>query len=96
MEEEEQPIRILQKTLLPCPEEQTMAFGGCMMASCYHIGPPERIRDTYSKILRWAQRHGYAVGRESFERYVADYWTTTNSAQFVTEVMLKATRKPAA
>lgn len=93
MEEEGQPIRILQKTLLPCPEERTTTLGGCMMAACYHIGPPDTIRETYAKILRWAQRHGYAVSQDAYERYVADYWTTKNSAQFVTEVMLKATRK---
>jgi effector-binding domain-containing protein len=96
MEEEGQPVRILQKTLLPCPEEQTMTVGGCMMVACYHLGPLETIRDTYAKIMRWVQRHGYAVGQESYERYVTDYWTTKNSAQFVTEVMLKATRKSVA
>lgn len=93
MEEESQQVRILQKTLLPCTEEQTATLGGCMMVTCYHIGPLENIQDTYAKITRWAQRHGYALSEESYERYVADYWTTKNSAQFVTEVMLKATRR---
>lgn len=93
VEGETQKIRILQKTLLPCPAEQTATIGGCMMVTCYHIGPLETIGDTYAKVTRWAQRHGYILGEESCERYVADYWTTKNSAQFVTEVMIQATRR---
>jgi DNA-binding transcriptional MerR regulator len=93
MEEDSQPIRILQKTLLPRAAEQTTSFGGCMMVTCYHIGPLETIQETYRKIMRWVQRHGYAVSGDAYERYVADYWTTRNAAQFVTEVMMKATRR---
>lgn len=88
-----QPVRILQKTLLSCPAEQTTTLGGCMMVTCYHIGPLENIQETYAKITRWAQRHGYVLSGDAYERYVADFWTTRNSAQFVTEVMVQATRR---
>lgn len=88
-----QKITILQKTLRPCPEGSTVPFGGCMMASCYHIGPHENLHETYHKMLTWCRKHGYRNDDEVTERYVTDYWTTSNSSQFVTEVMFKVTRK---
>ena len=93
MQGESQPIRILQKTLLPCMEEMTMNLGGCMMATCYHIGSHEDIHATYEMICNWVSRHGYVLDEESYERYVADYWTTKNTAQFVTEVMVRVFRR---
>ncbi len=92
MHDKEQRIRIMQRTLHPCPESRVMPFGGCMMAACYHIGPHETLRATYEKILGWIRRHGYASGPDSYERYVTDYWTTRNTAQFVTEVMVRVWR----
>jgi DNA-binding transcriptional MerR regulator len=93
MKDKEQPVRILQKTLMPCHDEYTTDMGGHMMAACYHIGPHEDIAETYKKIRRWARQHGYTLGDESYERYVTDYWTTRNSAKFVTEIMIKASRQ---
>ena len=51
-----QPMRILQNTILPCREEKQTPFGGCLMASCYHIGPHEHLVDVYKKIDAWARR----------------------------------------
>lgn len=93
LENKQQKIRILQKKLLPCPDEAKMEFGGHMMICCYHIGPHETIGVTYEKIRRWAADHGYTLGKHCYERYVTDYWTTRNSSKFVTEVMMKGTRK---
>jgi effector-binding domain-containing protein len=95
MENKKQRIRILQKTLIPCHKDKEMKFGGQMMAACYHIGPHETINETYQKICRWAKNHNYFLGEESFERYVTDYWTTRNSSQFVTEVMIGVSRQAA-
>ncbi len=96
MQDASQPMRILQKTLKPCPGAPRTPFGGCMMASCYHIGPHESIGETYRTMCRWAEKHGYILAEESFERYVTDYWTTRNQAQFVTEILIRASRrKPA-
>ncbi len=92
LQDRPQKIRVLQKTLMPCPEGTKVTFGGCMMATCYHIGPHEELPETYKKICRWARAQGYALGADSYERYVTDYWTTRNSAQFVTEVMLRVSR----
>lgn len=93
MENKEQKVKILQKTLRRCREGETVEFKEQMMASCYHIGPHEKINETYEKICNWATTHGYSLGEESVERYVTDYWTTSNSALFVTEVKIPASRK---
>jgi effector-binding domain-containing protein len=45
---------------------------------------------------RWARVKGYELAEAVFERYVTDYWTTSNSAKFVTEVLIKVSRKRAA
>jgi DNA-binding transcriptional MerR regulator len=92
MQNESQKVRIMQKTLKDCKENEKMTFGGQMMMSCYHIGAHETISETYEKICRWAKKHRYNLGEESYERYVTDYWTTRNSDQFVTEVMMNVLR----
>ncbi len=93
MNDAPQAIKVLQKNLIAPPKDATVKFGGHMMVTCYHIGPHETIKETYEKIGKWANNHGYILGEESFERYVTDYWTTRNNALFVTEVMLAASRK---
>lgn len=85
-------VRIMQKTILDCRESEIMKFGGYMVACCYHIGAHETINSTYKMICDWAVAHGYKCAEESYERYVTDYWTTRNSEQFVTEIMIKVTR----
>lgn len=93
LEGREQKIRILQRPLLPTGNAPTMQLGGCMMATCYHVGPHETLGDAYAKIAKWAKANNYELGEQSFERYVADYWLTSNTAQFVTEIMLEVSRK---
>ena len=87
-----QRVQIMQKPLKPCADEEKARFGGRMMATCYHIGPHESLGATYEKLLSWIERHGYTPADDAYERYVADYWTTRNSAQFVTEVMVGVSR----
>lgn len=86
-------VRIVQKAILECRENETIKFGGCMMATCYHIGPHESLNETYQKIRNWGDAHGYTFAQESFERYVTDYWTTRKGEQFVTEIMIQVSRK---
>ena len=93
LDDKNQNIRILQKTIVPCSEENSYTFGGEMMLSCYHIGAHEDIHKTYLKMERWAANNGYILTKESFERYVTDYWTTRNTAKFVTEILIKASRQ---
>ena len=93
LENKSRKIRIMQQVLRPCEDEYMAEFGGCMMATCYHIGPHETIHEVYTKIASWGRKHNYVLGPESYERCVTDYWTTSNSAQFVTEVMVRVSRE---
>ena len=95
MRNQPQPVRLMQRTILPCPKECSVTFGGMMMAACYHIGSLETIGDVYHRIRHWAERHNYLLGRESYERYVTDYWTTDNCEQHVTEVLVAVQRRAA-
>ena len=58
----------------------------------FHIGSHETIDETYEKIFMWADKHNYKYGDQSYERYVTDYWTTRNSENFVTEILIKISR----
>lgn len=87
-----QNIRIMQNVLMPCGGGVRVPFGGCIMASCYHVGPLERIPETYGRFISWIRRHGYAHGEACYERYVTDYWTTTNTDYHVAELLVKVWR----
>ncbi|QGY42093.1 MerR family transcriptional regulator [Pseudodesulfovibrio cashew] len=93
VENRAQPVKILQKPLMPVKDKHAYHFGGQMMVSCYHLGPHESIHETYRKISCWAREKGYDLAEEVYERYVTDYWTTRNSARYVTEILIKASRK---
>lgn len=90
---EHSTCRIFQTCITDCSSLPTMTFGNDMVASCYHIGPHETLPETYDKILKWAEEHGYSCSEESIERYVTDYWTIQNTEEFVTEIMIKVSRK---
>ena len=92
MESRPQSIRIMQHVLMPCGGGGRMSFGGCMMASCYHIGPLETIPESYEKFVSWIRRHGYTPGESCDERYVTDYWTTSNNDYHVAELLIKVSR----
>lgn len=82
-------MKIIQKGLIKAEKENTIEFGGVMVASCYHIGSHDNIVDTYNKILKWIDEHGYEPEETCYERYVVDYWTSKDSQNYVTEVMVK-------
>lgn len=86
-------MKIMQETILKCKENETVKFGGGMMACCYHVGSHETLNETYKKIRDWAKKNGYKYENESYERYVTDYWTTKNIDKFVTEVMVKVIKE---
>ncbi len=79
---------IFQKNVKELGAYPTITLGGKMMISAYHIGPHETLGETYDKIYAWAEEHGYKCGETAIERYVTDYWTLKNSAEFVTEVLV--------
>ncbi|ATD55751.1 MerR family transcriptional regulator [Clostridium chauvoei] len=85
-------MKIMQETILKCKDNETVDFGGFMVASCYHVGSHETINETYEKIKSWIEKNGYNYENNSYERYVTDYWTTKNTDKFVTEVMIKISK----
>lgn len=92
MEGSTKKVRMVQRAICPLEDQNTIRLGGHMVASCYHIGSHDNLGETYEKIIRWAECHGYQCGEESLERYVTDYWTTKNPDQFVTEIMIKVSK----
>lgn len=82
------PVLIFQRSAKELEASKTMDVGGKMMLSAYHIGPHERINETYEKIFQWAGYHGYQCGNSSIERYVTDYWTIGRAEDFVTEILV--------
>ena len=76
---------VFQRGAREIDDNRTMSFGGKMMLSAYHIGSHDTINETYHKIFRWAENHGYKCGNSSIERYVTDYWTIRKTSDFVTE-----------
>jgi DNA-binding transcriptional MerR regulator len=85
-------MRMLQRTILQIPDELCHEFGGSLMASCYHIGDHENLGETYRKICKWAATKGYVLSDGSYERYVTDHWTTLDTSQHVTEVIIPVLR----
>lgn len=90
---EKTKCRIFQQCITDCNNVPVMTMGGDMAAACYHIGSHETLGETYAKIRNWADEHGYICSEESIERYVTDYWTIQNPDEFVTEVMIRVSRK---
>lgn len=86
-------VDIMQKPILEYKKEQVVKVGGYMVASCYHIGSPDKIGNAYEKIVKWTDANGYECAEDCYERYVTDYWTIKNEEQFVTEVSVRITRK---
>ncbi|SHJ23259.1 DNA-binding transcriptional regulator, MerR family [Clostridium cavendishii DSM 21758] len=86
-------MTIMQRTILKNKDFEEIEFGGFMVAACYHIGSYETINNTYKKIKDWANNNGYKCSEKSYERYVIDYWTTKDSNKFVTEVMIKISKR---
>lgn len=88
----EQHIRMLQRTVFPCDPALTKNYGGFLAVCCYHIGAHENINDTYRKMQRWCHSNNYVCNEDAYERYITDFWTTNNDALFVTEVLIQVRR----
>ncbi len=89
VEEQPQSILVMQDFLRPGGGGEKTAFGGCLAASCYHIGDLAGIPASYARILSWARRHGYELEGGCCERYVSDYWTGADPNVHVAELMIK-------
>ncbi len=85
---------IMQKAVRPFIKSAGRAvYGGIMAACVYHVGPFETVGEEYGRIRDWAEARGYRCGPECYERYVVDYWTTRDPAEFVTEVVVPIERE---
>jgi hypothetical protein len=42
----------------------------------------------YTDMEAWAKENGYSCGPNVYERFVVDYWTTTDVNMFVTEILI--------
>lgn len=81
--------RIMQKPIRPCEKGTNQCtFGGFMAATLYHIGPHNKIEESYQKLAAWGKTKGVKFGSNVYERYVVDYWTTRNENEFVTELIV--------
>lgn len=82
-------VKIMQTPLKPCKgllKKHTMSSG--LYANIYHIGPHKNIDESYKKLHNWINNKGYRPLGRSYERYLVDYWTTRNSNEFVTEILI--------
>ncbi len=93
MERQRQDVLVMQDFLRPGGGGEKTGFGGCLAASCYHIGDLDGIPASYARIISWARRHGYALEDGCCERYVSDYWTGSNPGAHVAELMVKVRAK---
>ena len=68
--------------------ENTGKFGGFNVVSAYHIGDRENIRETYEKLVAWAETHNFRLRGDCLERHVLDVYSTRDKSRFVTEILL--------
>lgn len=81
-------VRLLQKPMHPISGETSVSLPAGMYLSAYHIGAFEDMGSTYRRVLQFAQESGYRPCGMAYERFVTDFWTTSNPDLFVTEVLL--------
>lgn len=86
-------VRVLQRCLKKCSDENMAKYGGFLVASVYHIGSHLNIQQTYVKLKKWLDQYNYKYDGQCFERYVIDYWTTTDETKYVVEIMVKIKNK---
>ncbi len=81
--------RIMQKPIYSCGcGTNEINYGGFMAVTVYHVGAHETIGESYEKLAKWVSAKGVPCGPNGYERYVVDYWTTSNESDFVTEIIL--------
>ena len=60
--------------------------GFCAL-TCYHKGPFDHAEEAYEKIRAYARENALPLRGDSFERSVADWWSTTNEEEFLLEII---------
>jgi len=68
-------------------------FGPFKAATMMHIGDYSNIATTYQFLLDWCDKNQVAITGSSVEKYLIDPWSTTNKAEYVTEIYLPIAEK---
>ena len=81
---------MLLQTLYPHSKshDNTVNFGGFLAVASYHIGSYDTVRESYSRMLKWAERHDFKLRGDCYERHVLDIYSTAHEEYFVTELLL--------
>lgn len=86
--------RIMQRIVGTCDRRTNiLVMKGQMVASLYHLGGYDNIKESYQKILEYIEKQGYVCKERSIERYVLDYWTSEILDEFVTEIIIPICKK---
>lgn len=64
-----QQIRLLQPVYPgSASPQQTVTVGGFQAVTCCHIGPMQRLLETYERMLRWVREHRFTLKGSALER----------------------------
>ncbi|RUS47341.1 MerR family transcriptional regulator [Cohnella sp. AR92] len=66
----------------------TTEVGGFQAISVVHRGDYRTIGQTYREVQEWADRQEVELQGASYERYIIDPWSTADSDNYVTELIL--------
>lgn len=89
-EENKKPLKVemVQKSLRQPSKDCLHVRKPGIYISGYHIGKHENISDTYNKMMVWAKKHEYEIQDICYERFLTDYWTSLDSENYVTEILI--------
>lgn len=82
------PVLMVQDAVRPIPAEHKYTRCAGLYLTCYHVGDQAKLRETYEKMLRFAEQNGYELAGPCLERYVTDQWTTPDASLYVTEILM--------
>ena len=72
---------------LSLPDIGQETVPGFCALTCYHKGPFDHAEEAYEKIRAYARENALPLRGDSFERSVADWWSTTNEEEFLLEII---------
>lgn len=83
------PMVCIQKTVSEIDKKENLTrIEEGYYLSTYFVGSHKNIINAYKKAEEYAKANGYVLHKSSIERFVLDYWTTTNEDEFVTEILI--------
>ncbi|WP_141430716.1 MerR family transcriptional regulator [Bacillus sp. 03113] len=68
--------------------ESTAVIGGFPVLSVVYKGSYDKLPKIYENMRRWAENQQIRLQNQSFERYIIDHWSTTDSKEYVTEIII--------